>query len=663
MQPLTGFLRRLRKDVRGNTLALVAAAVIPLIGMIGGGLDLSRMYIVKTRLQHACDAGALAGRRAMGGGTWTQSSNLPGRTATLFFQANIGNDAYGATNVTSNYTESAGRVTGTASADLSMTLMRVFGYETATLTANCNAEMRLPNTDVMFVLDVTGSMNDTLPGDSQNKIAGLRTAVRCFYEILARLDTEAVCDGDAPSGGTGSETQIRFGFVPYSTNVNVGRLLRTEWMADEWTYQSRAQTTVWGVLTGSGTASNGNKSSWSGWTSHTASAVDRDACQAAYPNATVASPTSQTFTGGTNERFGGVAAIPDGRFDAVQPYQDTQTEYVSFSSGTCTYRTRTRTYGRTLEFRPVVEGTPNALSGPAWRYRPVEFDISGLKNGGNWRASVDLPVGNNYTTSAVAWGGCIEERQTVRAASYWPIPSGAFDLDINHVPDSEASRWGPALQNVSYVRRENSSNSSAYDLDEITTFTNFSRGGYACPGPARRLQEWPTAADFDDYVDTLQPTSNTYHDIGLIWGARLIAPHGLFEADNEFTPEGGEIERHIIFMTDGEACTGITNYAAYGIAWFDRRQTDAGTAPTDGCLTTGSLTQQVNARTAAICEAIKNENITLWVIWFGTTQATIEGQMRSCATPDRFFSARNSVQLQQTFRSIANQISQLRLTS
>ena len=115
-------------------------------------------------------------------------------------------------------------------------------------------------------------------------------------------------------------------------------------------------------------------------------------------------------------------------------------------------------------------------------------------------------------------------------------------------------------------------------------------------------------------------------------------------------------------MTDGEACTNTTDYAAYGLPWLDRRTTDPNQAPTDGCLTTGTITQQVNARTQAICTAVRNKNITLWVIWFGASSPTIEGMMQTCATPGRYFAARNSTELQNTFKSIADQISQLRLT-
>src|ERR1700760_3923679 len=87
-----GFLSRLAHDVRGNTLAILAAALIPMAGLVGGGIDISRMYITKTRLQHACDAGALAGRKSQGGGTWDSGDNA---VAQQFFDANYMSGAYG----------------------------------------------------------------------------------------------------------------------------------------------------------------------------------------------------------------------------------------------------------------------------------------------------------------------------------------------------------------------------------------------------------------------------------------------------------------------------------------------------------------------------------------------------------------------------------------
>ncbi|MGC6399282.1 pilus assembly protein TadG-related protein [Sphingomonas sp. FW199] len=656
-------LTRLARDKRANTLAIMAASLMPLAGLIGGALDLSRLYIVKTRLQHACDAGALAGRKAMGGGIWTQNGGRPNQTAQQFFNANIAPSSFGAESVTATFAETAGKVTGTASATVPMTVMRVLGKEEETLQIDCDAEMRLPNTDVMFVLDVTGSMDDPLPNDTQRKIDGLKTAVLCFYETLARENTAASCVGGDPSGGIGTETQVRFGFVPYASNVNVGRLLNPDWVVDQWTYQSRQIKTVYGVETGFTDGAKGNWSNWSGNVS--ATTATRAECEALAQPAIRDEARNANAWLGRNEANGGLTSW-DGTFQSVRQWRDREYQYVSWAAGNnnCKYRTRTRNYDRTFDFRHVQQGTANARAFNAWEYKPVQFNVSGLKNGTTWNNSISLPINNNFGNSTINWAGCIEERDTVRATSYYPIDADAIDLDIDRVPSTgdDRTRWRPALA-VTYQRKVSSDNNNARSLNTITSFTNFSGGSFACPVAATKLTEWASASAFETYVNALTPNGNTYHDIGLIWGGRLMSPTGLFASENRFTPEGGEIERHLVFMTDGDACTNVNNYQAYGLAWYDRRQTDPDIEPTEGCSTTGTLTEQVNARTQAICTAIKNKNITLWVIWYGTSNTTIEGQMTTCASSGRFFSARNSTQLQETFRDIANQISQLRLTS
>lgn len=593
------FLSRLAKDARGNTLAIMAAALFPLAGMVGGGVDLSRLYIVKTRLQHACDAGALAGRKAMGGGAWSQSSYAPKKMAERFFETNINENLYGATNVSKTFTENAGKVEGKASAKVPMTLMRIFGNTAETLAVTCDAEMRLPNSDIMFVLDTTGSMAETPSGDSVTKISALKTAVKCFYEIMARLDTNANCTTGIPSGGTSNQVQIRFGFVPYATNVNVGYLLKPEWIADSWTYQSRK----W--------ISNGfdNGGSWAGW-------KDRG--------------------------WLSCSSVPSDT--PAHNYRVTSSYW-----GYC--------YIQTNDFN---------FNKPAkWQYGSISQDISGLKSSSADPRSFQLRIGDGGSMKTIKWDGCIEERATVRASDYDPIPTGAKDLDIDLIPNSSpGTKWGPVLPDMIYTRKKDVFGSGAFNTDPIssTTAEYGSDIYYACPTRAHRLAEWKNAGAFDTYVDSLKPEGNTYHDIGLIWGARLMSPDGIFASDNVLTKDGGAIERHMIFMTDGDACTGTDNYTAYGINWFDRRQTDLNSEPTDGCTETGSLTKQVNARTEALCEAIKKKNITLWVIAFGDLASSTETRLENCATSGRYFKATNAATLQTTFKKIADEISQLRLT-
>ena len=198
--------------------------------------------------------------------------------------------------------------------------------------------------------------------------------------------------------------------------------------------------------------------------------------------------------------------------------------------------------------------------------------------------------------------------------------------------------------------------------DQYTTSNYVNGSNYYCPAAAHKLAAWTDPTAFDTYVDSLTPTGNTYHDIGLLWGARLMSPTGIFASENATTPQGGEIERHMIFMTDGDPCSDPGDYAAYGVQWFDRRETSSGSAPTGGCTTTGTLTAQINARTDALCTAIKNKNITLWVITFGSVASSTVTRLTACASPGKYFSANNAAQIQSTFASIADQISALRLT-
>ena len=72
--------------------------------------------------------------------------------------------------------------------------MGVFGYENFQIDVSCTAEINISNTDIMFVLDVTGSMNcaPDNPGggncgntpDPGSKIDALRVAVMSFYDAV-----------------------------------------------------------------------------------------------------------------------------------------------------------------------------------------------------------------------------------------------------------------------------------------------------------------------------------------------------------------------------------------------------------------------------------------------------------------------------------------------
>ena len=227
------FFRRLAQDITANTIVISAASLVPLMAMVGGGVDASRYYMAETRLQAACDAGALAARRSMPAKVLDDESKTIGNN---FFDENYPDGTFGLEQLNRAYVaDSDGEVSGTASGTLPTAMMGAFGYDEFQISVECSADVNVSNTDIMFVLDVTGSMNCTATDTSctnngeveasGSKIDNLRTSVMTFYDTV--------------EGATSNKATVRYGVVPYNSQVNVGASLNDSWMATSHSYQSR----------------------------------------------------------------------------------------------------------------------------------------------------------------------------------------------------------------------------------------------------------------------------------------------------------------------------------------------------------------------------------------------------------------------------------------
>lgn len=651
------FLRSLLHDRTANTIVISAAAMIPLMAMVGGGVDASRYYMTASRMQAACDAGALAARRAMTDDTFTTAHRNIGLD---FFDQNFSEGMFGVENGQRNYTsDGEGTVTGTASGTLPTSIMGAFGYESFNIEVSCTAEINISNSDIMFVLDTTGSMacrpdGSSCDSGSSSKIVALRSAVMNFYDTV--------------EAATSDSAQVRYGIVPYSRQVNVGFSIPTQYMASRNTYQSRVARfeEQFTFIPGNGVEVGDNivisdRIEWlpratinfgSTVTDHyrfrnsgsTAREQAEDFCWDTLPGTyTVGSETWQVFSG---------------------------TEYRTgvWSGGNSNNRAGCRGRVRRTRIATAADVIPDqTIRNIVWKdyvYCPVDTDDATPCNVSNPAGSpagwetVDLstlyddnrilmPTGNEGAMQTITWDGCIEEPSTVLTDNYSPIPAAAYDLDINLVPASEEQRWKPALINAVWKREYGSTNT----LDWLYQTASESRPGYTCPRPAIRLSEI-TRSNLQTYVNNLVAAGNTYHDIGMLWGARFISPRGLFAADNSSAPNGDAIARHIVFMTDGAQVNDIEDYATHGTEFWDRRITGNGDD--------GLLVSRRAARLQAICRAARQENITVWVVAFGTT---LTQNLIDCASPGRAFQADDSETLNDRFQEIAQKIAALRLTS
>jgi Flp pilus assembly protein TadG len=693
----SGFLARLRADESGNAIAIMAAAVVPVIGLVGGGVDMSRLYLAQTRLQAACDAGALMGRKVMGPGSWSDNSFKARTEAQRAFDANFAPGGFGTGTVTKSFTEASGKVTGSASVEVPMTLMKVFGQGERVLDVQCSAEMRIPNSDVMFVLDTTGSMDgaangQAVTGSNLAKITELKRATKCFYEILTQRNiddvTPAQCGESAdPVDSASNTSQIRFGFVNYSSNVNVGRLLPLNFMADAWQYQTRRANWVTdpdysytlgnpGAMTqnGSPSVTGGNWSSWSNVSN------DVTVNGTLYPRrvertfnfscSTISWPPSPQPNGSTTNGPNQVGGTPTPVYPATSVTINYQTvtsdgqieyRYNQQNNRRCDLQRRTRTTTTTTNYtaqRPVTWIPREVFQN--WTYNQYTVNIAALKDTANnsYNNSITLPIGSSGANTTIAWDGCILERQTDRTMTVWDTSdtSTAKDMAINLVPNASdpTTLWGPRLAGLLYHRTDGSNNRT---LNPITTTSNFSRPSTPeCPTQSKIYQVWdPT--DYKNYINSITTGGNTYHDIGMLWGARLMSPVGIFADHNAVLNDN--VQRHMIFMTDGDTNTTVDTLSAYNFPWYDRLQTSASSPPTNT-----QLDNLTDSRLLAICEAVKNMNIQLWVVSYGNgVSSTTEDRLENCASPNKYFPYVPGQSLTAQFKQIAGQIAALRLTT
>ena len=557
---LSRSLSRLLRDASGNVAIMAAFAVIPLLAMVGGAVDTSRTYMAYTRLQQACDAGALAGRKAMS--NVTQLTDAEKEKAGEFFRFNFPAGTYSAEQVNAVYEKGAnGVVVGRASLSMPTTLMRMFGFRSIPVSTTCQAELNIPNTDIMFVLDVTASMGETPAGGTANssnpsKLDGLKQAVKDFYAALG------------PGAATGPG-RIRYGFMPYSSNVNVGRKV----------YALSASY----IAGGTGTA------------------------KIKYPS-----------------RVGEIRTGCYGRSNC---------EYVFWKPTVYT-----------IDVSNFVQ-TSNRLSNPAfWSGTPY-----------GW---------NDGAPSTFAWDGCIREATTVQnidANSPLAVPALAYDLQIDLKPNSDATRWKPAMTEALA--------GNAYYYQSGTETYRLYRGA-ACPREAGELAQYTsdyvsstkTSATFNAYVDSLTAGGQTYHDIGLMWGARFLSPTGIYSATNAdaVAPGGYQVSRHIVFMTDGELKPTSNLPDAWGVnSVMNNVQATNAVAPPSADDT--DVYQSHLRRTQIICNEMKKKNFTIWIVGFGTG---LSNELKACASDSNHWAiASDTATLRKTFAKIAQTIGGLRLTS
>jgi len=652
------FLQSLASDATANTIAIAAASLVPLMAMVGGGVDASRYYMAETRLQAACDAGALAARRSMDNNGFKSKDRTVGEN---FFDHNFPDGLFGLDDMTRQYSADGDNiVNGTASGIMPTTIMAAFGYQQFEIDVACSADINISNTDIMFVLDVTGSMNcragDQNCGNNGNveapdsKIDNLRDSVMTFYDTV--------------DSSTSAKAQVRYGIMPYSNQVNVGNSLQSSWMKTNHEYQSREGDEVISYTYEPVSYEYnrvGNAGNWSSYSDVSVTLnninskaecknmigdvdddifISSDSNDWTYQSSTGDDPRISTYSGPV-------------RYEYLETYE-------------ARYRKNKKRCILTKDrWRYTADSIITAVEDRVedrefrWIFRPVTWNVSGVTGS----KSVTLPTGWEYSNQTHNWKGCIEEAETVATTNFTPVPAGAYDLDIDLVPSNENEKWAPMLPSLVFTRY-NGNNWTRNDVIIDSPADSFSSPTDYCPKAARKLAEFDNRSELERWVSEDQgfvARGATYHDFGMIWGARFISPSGIFASENETAPSGDPISRHIVFMTDGTQSTANRVYGLYGMEWWNRKITNDGNGD--------ELELRHGLRFQAACRAARNKNISVWVIAFDTTETDLFGNkvvpqnLRDCATPGRAYLAEDADDLDNAFREIAEKIAALRLTA
>jgi len=642
----------LGRNTDGSMLPLAAAGLIVLMGLVGGGVDISRVYKVQNRLQAACDAGVLAGRKAV---TTNGFDSTASTQATTYFNVNFDRAQQAvstspAPTFTPTSPDSGNTVVATASATVPMVVMRMFGKTSIPVTTTCKATQGISNIDVTFVLDVTGSMDSTL--GSTTRIQALKDAANSFYDTIA-----------TSTGSTSA--RVRYAFVPFSENVNVGGLLRSldsSYLLNTYTVQSRVarfDTAINEVFASSSRYSY-PKENWayesSGFNTTPAqhgstNYANLPACQAAKP----ADETTWTNSGSPQTTTSNNFNVNNGAYSVTRTriaQAQTQSYYFCNRSGddyliykyTATRYYNQYTYGT---LTPTSVDTSQTVTFDHWDYRPVTYDMTAYKSG----SAVTTNTDTDGAAISSTWAGCIEERYTVSdgtfaydSGSQRITPTAAIDLDIDTAPTSDANRWAPQWPDVAFYR------TSGRSMSNSLLTNSGSQAGSECPPAARTLASM-TQSEFNTYINALSAQGNTYHDIGMLWGARISSPNGLWSSLVNLEPSNHQtVARHLILETDGEPASAYSHATTYGIEYHDRRITDDSSTDEDA---------RHIARFRALCDAVKAKGIRVWVIALATS---LSSDLTYCASTNSSYTATDSAQLDTAFQNIAKQIGELRIS-
>jgi Flp pilus assembly protein TadG len=634
VQAARAFTRRFGASTRGN-VAMIFAISLPVLVMITmGGVDINRAATVRVNLQDALDAATLAAARS----TATSDADLT-TIGTKALRANLQN--YPDINLANaTFTLSADQIViSNATVNVKTLVANIvlppYGKlldDTLPVGAHSEVNRSSKNIEVGLVLDITGSM-------AGQRIADLKTAAAQLVDIVVQTQQ--------------SPYYTRMAIVPYSIGVNVG------------SYANGAR----------GTPATNVSISGAAWSTGTAKSIT------GFSNAGTGVVTANSHGFSTGD-FVWVTGLASGsnsgtRFTTLndQAYVVTKINNNTFSlksssgsvvntSGFRTFASGSGTVTKCLVSDCSIVVTANghglqATTTDTGDTRPTTVyitDVSGLTSGGNSLVNNQGFEIANVTTNTFSIG--------VNGANYSAYSSGGkawcgmdgcqYRVFRNDDGGSLTTfQTSNCVSERTGAQRYTDASPATYKVGR-----NYASSGNPCPSATiQPLTDNKTT--LKNLITGLTVTGSTAGQIGLAWGWYTVSPNfnTLWPSNTAGPNVPRDTLKAVILMTDGDFnspyCTGVLAGDA-----------GSGSGATSDHINCNATNGDPFTQAAALCTAIKAQNIVVYTVGFSVTPGSDAAEILSdCATSaDYAFLPASGSDLSADFAAIGRDITRLRIS-
>ena len=257
-----------------------------------------------------------------------------------------------------------------------------------------------------------------------------------------------------------------------------------------------------------------------------------------------------------------------------------------------------------------------------------------------------------------SWNGCVESRPEPFDTN--DTPPSVANPDTLWVPyfypDEPDEGWGY------YNKYKNDGIEGSAD-ERQRNVAKYDGSSVSGSGPLRGCSIPPLTpltnvrADLDDAIDDFIASGYTHIPIGLAWGLRTLSPSEPFTEGVAFNDE--ETEKALILLTDGyntlptQWTHNGSRYTAYGYVSEARF----------GTTNYYAARAKLDPKTTELCDLLKESGVRVYTITFQLSDGPIKELFEDCASePGLYFDSPDNEQLQITFKAIARDLANLRIS-